>query len=339
MRDLASNFAKTTLLYGIGTTDLTFTVAVGTGSLFPEPTITDPGNLIITIDQEILLCVGFSGDLCTIAQRGLEGTLAVSHAPGAPVGLTFTAGMLEHLWQNVPDTFNADVMPSAVGQTASQWDDEFEGNSGLWSVFPQDGGGVIDYGINLFSYLSFVRQNNAPSTFYYFYQNFQPPGAFTVTCHLENVGNLNPPSGSVLTSAWAWFFVSDQANPTAGLIAGNRALIGLGTDQNYQNAIIFPDGTAHTWPMSVCQQAGSTNAMVDWSNTTIVQDTGYRYLRMSYDGSQYWTQSVSMDGVAYQVLATLSLTLTPLTLGWTFQATGASSYQQSAIDWVRVTQP
>ena len=86
----------TTLQSGITNTSLTFTVAPGTGSGYPDGST---GKFFVAIDYdsskiEKLLVSSRSGDVFTIgslADRGLDGTTAVAHDAAAKVRAVWTA--------------------------------------------------------------------------------------------------------------------------------------------------------------------------------------------------------------------------------------------------------
>lgn len=179
MRPAVTSFASTTLTGGgggLGTplayNDASFTVAVGTGSLFPvlQSWPTPPGagvtptlasvpfnptstGFVVAIDSELLLCSARSGDSITVAQRGYGGTAAAAHAVGASVVLSATSVSFDRIWGALPDAANADVPPFArggwngtswdyqgQGSGPGPWDDEFEppwgGQGSPWTVSP-----------------------------------------------------------------------------------------------------------------------------------------------------------------------------------------------------------
>jgi hypothetical protein len=333
MRDLVANLALTTLASGISSGALSLTVATGTGALFPNPTSSTPGNLIIVVESELMLCSGVTGDTLTITTRGYEGTTAVSHTTNAPVSIVMTAGMLEHLWSNLPDHFVPDVPPAwRSGGSPSTWDDEFESSPGTYTLYPNDGNLTVDYSSTQKSHAFLKRV--ASATAYYLYKPFAPSGAFTATCKLSHAGRY-----ITNTTAWIWFFISDQSTPTGSLTAGNRLLLGRGVDYSYAESIGYASGGSHSWLMRVIQQANSVSGTVVWNTANILQDQGFDYLRMSYDGSGNWTQSISTDGLTYDIIGSVYQVMTPATIGWNLTSTGTPIFQQAAIDWLRVTQP
>lgn len=87
MSEKLSNNAATTLSGGINNTDLTLTVASGTG--FPAT-----GNFRIKIELELLLVTNVAGTTWTVT-RGIEGTTAASHGSSTPVIHVLTEKGLE----------------------------------------------------------------------------------------------------------------------------------------------------------------------------------------------------------------------------------------------------
>jgi len=62
------------------------TFDVDSGAAFPN------NNFLVTVSAEILLISSRAANVLTIAERGAEGTIVVTHAPGEQVGNTYTAG-------------------------------------------------------------------------------------------------------------------------------------------------------------------------------------------------------------------------------------------------------
>ena len=101
---LYANNAKTTLAAGITSTQTTLTVAVGTGSLFPNPTTGQAFKVTLTSATsssvyEICLCTSRSGDVLTVV-RGQEGTSATPFITNDIVGNYDTAGVMADLLQS-----------------------------------------------------------------------------------------------------------------------------------------------------------------------------------------------------------------------------------------------
>lgn len=97
MKQLFVNNAKSTLAVGISNTDLSITVASGTGAKFPNPVVGEEYFLVtleISGNVEVVRCIARNNDLLTIDQRGLEGTIATSFTVGSAVECRTTAGTL-----------------------------------------------------------------------------------------------------------------------------------------------------------------------------------------------------------------------------------------------------
>lgn len=100
MNPLFSNNAVTTLATGILSTDLSMTVATGTGALFPTHVYFDDYTYLTITDAggdpaifEIVKVTYRSGDVFTI-QRAQQGTTALTFGSGSGVSLRLTAGLL-----------------------------------------------------------------------------------------------------------------------------------------------------------------------------------------------------------------------------------------------------
>lgn len=327
MRDLVVNLAKTALASDIDTGAMSFTVTTGTASKFPNPTTSVPGNLIVAIETELVLCSSYSGNTFTVVTRGYDGTTTASHSAGALVEQVMTAQYLNHLWSNLPDRYQLDVPPSFRSGIQGTYDDEFEASSGLWTLYPSDAGMTLSYGSSYKSW-AFFKRLTSQTTSYYLYKSFAPGAAFTATCRLSHGGTITGASAQ----AWAWFFVSDQINPTGSLTSGNRALLGVGMDYRYT---MISNGGA--LPMSVIQQINTSSGSISVSN--MLMDSGYLYLQIQYDGSSVWTYRASRDGIAFTTISQVTQAITPATIGWVFQANSTPITQQAGIDWLRITTP
>lgn len=328
MRDLTLNNAISFLASSITSGASSFTLLSGGGALFPTPTTANPGNVIIAIDDELVLCAGFSSDTATVLQRGYDGTSAVSHATGAVVQQVMTAGMLEHLWSNTPDHLLFDVPPSFRGGSANSLDDEMEVATS-WSLYPADGGLTKDYT----SAASHVFFNRLTSTaLYTYYKNFTLSGAYTLIVKLEQGTNLTSNG-----QAYAWFFVTDQSNPTGSLTSGNRVLVGLGYDATYAANFTLTGPTNTTYPFPIIKVANTVSSVL--TARLVAPDIGYRYFKLKYDGSGTWTVSGSSGGIVWHLLATFAQTIVPATIGFALTYSGTPINQTVASDFVRVTQP
>jgi len=89
-----ANKASTTLASGIGSGDLSLTVA--SAALFPTS-----GQFRIIIENEILLVTNVAGTTFTVT-RGQEGTTATSHGSGMPVTCILTAAAVNKLKEDTP---------------------------------------------------------------------------------------------------------------------------------------------------------------------------------------------------------------------------------------------
>lgn len=92
-----TNNATSTLAAGLNDSDLSFSVNSGDGSLF------DAGVQWVTIGRtatykgEILDITSRTGDTFTVASRGAQSTVAVSHEAGDLVECLLTAGHLSEM--------------------------------------------------------------------------------------------------------------------------------------------------------------------------------------------------------------------------------------------------
>lgn len=98
-----SNFAYATLAAPLGLSDVSMTVASGTGSLFPSPTGGDYAVLVLLDEatkeiREVIWVTARSGDTMTI-QRAKEGTTAKVWLVGDICQLATTAGTLGAMQQ------------------------------------------------------------------------------------------------------------------------------------------------------------------------------------------------------------------------------------------------
>jgi hypothetical protein len=112
--------ARTTLASGINNTDLSFTVASGTG----HPTGTNP--FIMVIDrglstEEKIRCTARSGAVFTVhaSGRGYDGTTAQSHSAGAYVEHVVSAAKLDELDAFVNSAFTGDVTAASGAKVTS----------------------------------------------------------------------------------------------------------------------------------------------------------------------------------------------------------------------------
>ena len=353
MRGNFSNFANTTLAQtppatGIGPSDTSFTVASGGGNAFPIVSTTTPYTpdfFIVAIDEELVLCSGRTGDTFTVAQRGYEGTTAISHTNGAPVTLSITAGEITRVWKSLADAYNPDVPPwYRGGPNPSAYDDEFEqgtGNiasQGNWVFSPQDAGQIHSFGLNYPSFFDFHRARTSYGT-YFLYQPLTQAGAFTITAKMSHGATVSQGSIAYHTS----LFVADSANPSTSLEGGNRARV---------DSIYVATGVTLKVPgfSSQAVQVHAVRGGVDRSgvfspmttastgNTSLTLHQGQLYYSLSYDGSGTWDAYVG-DGYTYTIVVyATSLAFTPRSFGFRFFVTTTSDVpiEHVLIDWVRI---
>lgn len=100
-----ANNASSTLAAGISNSDLSLSVAPGTGSAFPTISGSDVAFLTLTesTKMEIVKVTATSGDTFTI-ERGQDGTPAQAFSAGATVGLNITKAMLDQIKLDVQAT-------------------------------------------------------------------------------------------------------------------------------------------------------------------------------------------------------------------------------------------
>lgn len=93
-----ANNASSTLAAGISNSDLSLSVATGTGSAFPTISGSDVAFLTLTesTKMEIVKVTATSGDTFTI-ERGQDGTTAQAFSAGAAIALNVTKAMLDQI--------------------------------------------------------------------------------------------------------------------------------------------------------------------------------------------------------------------------------------------------
>ncbi len=357
-RENTTNFATTTLAVAINSGSMSFTVATGTGALFP--TVSTPPTagafaalpyyargFIVCIDSELMLCSARSTDTFTVMTRGYESTTPVSHAIGATVSLAMTSGMLARLWNADADTFNMNVpffdrLTNPIGP--SGWDDEFDFLQTKWSMYPAPPlFGGTDSGVNADINTTYrscfqVYRNPNNSTIYYIWEPFSP-GSSAFTIYAKIAHSCSTMIGSRLPTAT--LFISDQTNPSVGPDAGNMVRLEsvIGANSITIGARPLPDYnvvTLNTWVA-----AQSTSGV--YGAVSAILNMGEQFWRLQYLGNGNWTYAVSPDGSTWNVFGGLSKTVSNIaTMGFRFYITGAGndeSYQWMNIDWVRVTMP
>ena len=134
-----TNNSSTTLASAILYTDVSFTVATGTGSTFPAISGGDVAYITLTNGStlEIVKVTGRSGDIFTCV-RGQDGTTAVPWAAGTTVQLRTTAAALTGMMQkanNLSDLANAGNARTnlgvAIGSNVQAWDADLDAIAAL----------------------------------------------------------------------------------------------------------------------------------------------------------------------------------------------------------------
>ena len=134
-----TNNSSTTLASAILYTDVSFTVATGTGSTFPAISGGDVAYITLTDGStlEIVKVTGRSGDIFTCV-RGQDGTTAVPWASGTTVQLRTTAAALSGMAQkanNLSDLTNAGNARTnlgvAIGSNVQAWDADLDAIAAL----------------------------------------------------------------------------------------------------------------------------------------------------------------------------------------------------------------
>ena len=104
-----ANFAQTTLVNSIASTDTTF--AVASTSQFPP--LGSGDQIVLALGEsptvELVRCVAISGSVLTVV-RGQEGTSAVAWSAGTPVRLVVSAGVMGELYQRSGGLLTGDVI-------------------------------------------------------------------------------------------------------------------------------------------------------------------------------------------------------------------------------------
>lgn len=342
-KEVFLNFATTQLAgSNMLSTDLSFSVTSGTGSVFPSY-----GTFLVTIDAEVLYILSRSGDTLTVGTRGFDGTSAVGHTVGATIQMDVTAYTLNHIWSNIPDTFTPDVPPaqkylSSTGTTyfsPSAYDAEFDSNP-TWTLYPSSPPTGTTFAINslMQSHLVLNRYGVNDNGLYTAYQAFGVSGSFTATCKLSDAVNVPQNGGS--GDVESHFFVSDSSNPTSSADSGNRFRMEVVTILTQSQQSYF--GTH----VNVVSNPRYVRCSVNISGTWYPQSPLYPvsaniplYLRITYDGSGNWNGYVG-DGLTYTLVVNYAgLSMTCRSMGFQFYAAQTSPYYVShtaAIDFVRV---
>lgn len=334
-RESFVDFASSTLATPatMQVTDVSFTVAAGQGSAFPAQ------SFLVTIDTEILLIATRSGDVFTIASngRGYDGSIASSHTAGAIVQHSITSYNMNHLWQNVSDTFLPDVPPAqnSLSTTGvpngapSVYDTEFE-SIGNWTLYPSVGssGSTFNIHTDYRSHLFFNRGHN-DNTLYFAYLPFSESGVFIWTCKVSDGISL-PQNGNQTTETN--FFLCDQSNPTSSHDGGNRIRIDVITNAIVGSGNLVSNNRYVRVTHDINGSFTVVGALLQIANNAPV------YLRIYYNGGGTW-RLYAGDGFTYTLLTSISnVTLNLQTVGFSFYSGNSSSnfvQHMSVIDFCR----
>jgi hypothetical protein len=382
-RSNVTNFAAGTLLTGGTTggsprdmtaTDTAFMLQTGQGAPFATVSSSpglpyEPGNFVVCVDSELILCSSRSSDTFIVwsdgsghTGRGYDGTTAASHTHNSAVVVSSVSRIhMDRLAGVSADSFNFDVPAWARGGLVNglwDWqnggtaptsqDDELE-SQGPWVAYPLtsnlpgggDTGATIDFGASYRSCIHFKRSNSSPnSNSYYAYKAFTPPSTpYVVACKLSHGGeHFSQGTGGTFVLE-ATFGLSSLANPTGG-DTGNQVRVDhhIGSDA----------GVLGFWPGS-----GSTSGQLHhpMNKGARVQSNVYApevwrpwagetYFAVRNDGSGTpWSTWAGNDGV-WRLLTRSSMgSFTPATIFFRFLASGYSSlpsFQESIVDWVRI---
>lgn len=342
MKENVRNFASTTLAASMSFADSSFTVATGTGAAFPSVDSTHPQRFVVAVDTELILCSQRTGDTFTVAQRGFDGTVASSHASGASVTHAMTAGMMDHLWSNVGDAFNMSVPPFARGGSApSAWDDEFESNSGAWTIFPTPpntgSSDWLDFGV-VKSCMRFQRADLS-NIIYHVYKPFTPGDtntAFTVTAKMSHGARIwGQDPNTVPPFVELSMFVSDQSS-ISSYDQGNIARVDHSV-RGYQVTLADPVSGTLTVKMPVLKSAVVNNST--YQSIDFVPADGNQYVRLYYNGSGTYLFYVG-DGMTWTGIGRAAKRINVATVGFRFLVLNASNTrteQNVLVDWLRVT--
>ncbi len=332
-REQFQNFATTALASSITSSSTSISLTSGSGSSFPSS-----GPFVIVIDTELILIASRSTDTLTVASggRGYDGTTAASHNSGTTVQLPVCAYNMNHLWQNVPDTFNPMVPPaqsplSATGVpsgSADSHDNEMEAQ-GSWVLNPTSlpTGAVFDVGVTNRSHLTFKRGTGTDNTFYSAYTAFSPGStAWTATCKMSDGFNV-PANGS--QTAEFHFFASDSSTPTVS-DPGNAIRLDVIA------AMTVTSGTVSS--SRLVRPSKDVAGVWNSFNSSIIVAWGVPlYLRMNNDGAGRWQLFVG-DGITYTLLVDQTFSFTVATLGVAIQSgSGNTNLNHTVlVDFVRV---
>lgn len=329
-----SNFATTTLATAsINSSALTFAVSAGQGTLFPLT------NFMVTMDTEIMFIASRSVDTFTVGIRGFDSSIATSHTSGATIQQCVTAYTMNHLWQNIADSYNPDIPPIQLGNTPSTYDAEFEtGGNPLWSLYPSSGlpsGATFSFGTPLKSCL-LLNRGPSDNTYYTAYVPFTMLPPFTATCKVSHAA----PTSNSTSGASVNFFIADQTNPTGSADGGNRIrathIIENFTQTNnlWDGSPILSNDVAHTHMLKDVSGVGT------FIGPSIPVSPGMPiYLRITCSASNQYT-CFAGDGITFWKMGTQTSSFTKQSLGIAFYANPQATstvLQTAVVDWIRVT--
>jgi hypothetical protein len=383
-RSNLTNFAAGTLLTGgtsggsprdMTNTDTAFMLQTGQGAAFPtvssSPALPyEPGNFVVCVDSELILCSSRSADTFIVwsdgaghTGRGYDGTLAASHTHNTAVVVEAVSRVhLDRVAGVSADTFNFDVPAWARGGMLNglwDWqnggtaptsqDDEFE-TQGPWQVYPLtsnlpgggDIGASIDFGASYRSCLHFTRSNAHPNANHYFvYKAFTPPSApYVIACKMHHGGAFFPIgtlSGSYVQEAT--FGVSDLSNPTGGDV-GNQVRIDHHTGSDAGVSGFWPGSGSTTGYMHHPMNKGARVITNVYAPEVWRPSAGETYFAVRNDGSgNPWSTWIG-DGGTWRLLSRSNAgAFTPQTIFFKFLADGfgsVPSFQEGIVDWVRI---
>lgn len=332
-RENFANFALTALVLPnpLTSSGTSFTVTASQGMLFPTT------NFLVSIDTEVMVITSRSGDTFTIGARGFDGTVAASHTVGASIQHSVSSYNFTHLWQNVADTPNPLVPPVQLGNTPSQWDNEFE-NAGSWIYYPSPpGGSTFSAGGVIRSHL-LLDLGVGDNANYFAYVPFNPSSGLSWMATTKVSSALNfLRSFNTNDQNYFMFVASDTTNPVATFsnFFGVRSILSAQTGTNTTGS------------------TGNGGYTLPWDNivTSIQSGNPFQgigltlsyacplYFRLFYDGAGSFTSLVG-DGITFTAVAAVhgvfSLTQT-LSLFWSsYRPSGSWFGGTWAVDYVRV---
>jgi hypothetical protein len=293
----------------------------------------------------LILCSARSGDGFTVAQRGFDGTTQASHADGAPVIHGPVRYMINHLWQNVADTFNPDV-PGYARVTAiapGTYDDEFESQSGSWHITPTPAGGdLLDFNV-VPSCMRFQRADF--STTNYIISKSFPVGSttFDAICRMSHGARewgqtpiATPPAVECS------FFVSDQATPSSADVGNVARIDHIISGQQFTLTDVYGriNGAVNsTWPTrtDIIKSAQVSHSV--YSPVNIALHNGAQYYRITSNAGtsfQLWAG----DGMTWKQVGFIGTPINVASIGWRFlvgaPASSVRTQQHAVVDFLRI---